>query len=58
MHKREEISGDWRKLHNEKLHDVYSSPDVIRDVMKDELGGECGTYEEEEKCFQGFDGDT
>jgi hypothetical protein len=23
--KREEVTGDWRKLHNEELHDLYSS---------------------------------
>jgi hypothetical protein len=22
--------GDWRKLHNEKLHNLYSSPNIIR----------------------------
>jgi hypothetical protein len=27
--KREEITGDWRKLHNEELRDFYSSPDII-----------------------------
>jgi len=26
----EEITGDWRKLHTEELHDLYSSLDVIR----------------------------
>jgi hypothetical protein len=25
-HKRDEVSGDWRKLHNEALHNLYSSP--------------------------------
>jgi hypothetical protein len=28
--KREKIAGDWRKLHNEKLHNFYSSRDMIR----------------------------
>jgi hypothetical protein len=27
--KREEITGDWRKLHNEKLHDLYSLLNII-----------------------------
>jgi hypothetical protein len=26
----EEITGDWRKLHTEELHDLYSSPDIIQ----------------------------
>jgi hypothetical protein len=28
--KREEVTGDWRKLHKEKLHNLYSSPRIIR----------------------------
>jgi hypothetical protein len=28
--KRDEVIGDWRKLHNEELHNLYSSPIVIR----------------------------
>jgi hypothetical protein len=27
---RDEIVGGWRKLHNEELHNLYSSPDIIR----------------------------
>jgi hypothetical protein len=28
--KRDEVTGEWRKLHNEGLHDLYSSPSSIR----------------------------
>jgi hypothetical protein len=28
--KREEVTGDWRRLHNEELNDPYSSPNIIR----------------------------
>jgi hypothetical protein len=28
--KRGEVAGGWRKLHNEELHNLYSSPSIIR----------------------------
>jgi hypothetical protein len=28
--KRDEMTGDWRKLHNEELHGLYSSPSIVR----------------------------
>jgi hypothetical protein len=28
--KRDEVTGEWRKLHNEKLRDLYSTPRIIR----------------------------
>jgi hypothetical protein len=31
--KRDEVTGGWRKLHNEELHNIYFSPSVIR-MMK------------------------
>jgi hypothetical protein len=30
--KRDEVTGGWRKLHNEELHNLYSSPSVIRKI--------------------------
>jgi hypothetical protein len=27
--KRDEVTGEWRKLHNEELHNLYSSPDTV-----------------------------
>jgi hypothetical protein len=27
--KRDEVTGDWRKLHNEELNKLYSSPNII-----------------------------
>jgi hypothetical protein len=28
--KRAEVTGEWRKLHSGELHNLYSSPDIIR----------------------------
>jgi hypothetical protein len=28
--KRDEVTGNWRKLHNEELHTLYSSPNIVR----------------------------
>jgi hypothetical protein len=36
--KRDEVIGGWRKLHNEELHNLYSSQ-----VKEDEMGGACST---------------
>jgi hypothetical protein len=30
--KREEVTGEWRKLHSGELHNLYSSPDIIRQI--------------------------
>jgi hypothetical protein len=30
--KRDDITGEWRKLHSEELHILYPSPDIIRQI--------------------------
>jgi hypothetical protein len=30
--KRDEVWGEWRKLHNEELHSLYSSTDIVRQI--------------------------
>jgi hypothetical protein len=54
--KRDEVTGEWRKLHNEELHNLYSSPDIIRQVKANEVGRACGTHGRGEKSVQGFGG--
>jgi hypothetical protein len=56
--KRNEVTGEWRKLHNEELHNLYSSPDIIRQVKvkANKVGGACVTHGRGEKSVQGFGG--
>jgi hypothetical protein len=38
--KREEVAGGWRTLHNEELHKLYASPDILRVIKSgDEMSG-------------------
>jgi hypothetical protein len=30
--KRDEVTGEWRKLHNDGLHNLYTSPNIIRQI--------------------------
>jgi hypothetical protein len=36
--KRDEVTGGWRKLHNEELHNLYSSPSIIRMITSRRMG--------------------
>jgi hypothetical protein len=36
---REELTGGWRKLHNEELHNLYSSSNIIRMLKSRSMGG-------------------
>jgi hypothetical protein len=37
--KRDEVTGGWRKLHNEELHSLYSSPSIIRIIKSKRIRG-------------------
>jgi hypothetical protein len=49
--KRDEVTGEWRKLHNKEFHDLYSSPSIIRIIKSRRMrwGGPCSTNEGEEE---------
>jgi hypothetical protein len=50
--KRDDVTGGWRKLHNEELHNLYSSPSIIRMIKSKRMRwagyvaacGRCGIY--------------
>jgi hypothetical protein len=44
--KREEVSGEWRKLHKEELHYLYSSPIIVRVIKSRRMRGSAGEGEE------------
>jgi hypothetical protein len=38
--KKDEVTGDWRKLHNEELHNLYSSPSIIKMIKSMRVDGQ------------------
>jgi hypothetical protein len=52
--KREE-DGSWRKLHNDELHSLYYSSNIVRVIKARKLRcGTCGMHGGGERCLQGF----
>jgi hypothetical protein len=54
--KGDDVTGEGRKLRNEELHNFYSTPDIIRQVKANEVGGACGKHGSGEKSVQCFGG--
>jgi hypothetical protein len=46
-----EAVGEWRKLHNEELRDLYSSPSIIRIIKSKRMSGSCSTNGGEEESI-------
>ena len=58
--KKDEVPGEWRKLNNNELNDLYYSPNIEWgcQIETNERGGLCRTYGGEDRRIQGFGGET
>jgi hypothetical protein len=52
---RDEIVGDWRKLRNDELRNLYSSPNTIRMIKLERMRRARQVARTEEKCIQCFE---
>jgi hypothetical protein len=48
--KRDEVTGGWIKPHNEELHNLYSSPRIIR-MIKLRMSRACSTNADDDECI-------
>jgi hypothetical protein len=58
--KRDEATGDWRKLHNEELNDRYSSPNIIGVIKSRRIRwtGACSMYGVKRGAYRILVGET
>jgi hypothetical protein len=51
--KRDEVTGEWRKLHNKEVHDLNSSPSIIRIIKSKRMrwAGHVARMGGEEECL-------
>jgi hypothetical protein len=54
--KRDEVAGGWRKLHNEELHGLYSSPSIVKVIKARRMrwAGHVTRMGGGERCIQHF----
>jgi hypothetical protein len=56
---RDEVTGEWRRLHNKNFYVLYFSRNIIRVIRsRRQISKTCRTCEGEERCIQGFGGET
>ena len=56
--KRGGVTGEWKKLHNEELNDLYSSPNIVRVIKSRRMRWAGHVARMGERCAQGFGGET
>jgi hypothetical protein len=54
--KKDEVTGEFRKLHNDELHILYSSPNIIRQIKSRRMRWAGHMARMGEECVQDFDG--
>ena len=44
--RRDDVTGEWSRLHNEELNDLYCSPNIVKGykIEKNEMSWACGAY--------------
>jgi hypothetical protein len=58
--RRDEVTGEWRKLHNEELNDLYCLPNIVRAIKSRRMrwAGHVARIGGGERRVQGFGGET
>jgi hypothetical protein len=56
--KRDQVTGEWRKFHNEELHILYSFPNIIRQIKSRRMrwAGHVARMEKERNVYKVFGG--
>jgi len=56
--RRDEVTGEWRKLRIEELNDLYSSPNIVRVIKSGRMRRAGHVARMGESRVQGFGGET